>query len=343
LERSTQAINNRIKSGPEKVIISSTDRCNLSCKMCWRNEKKENPNISPSKELGFSEIKKILDDCKKLNVKKIDLTGGGEPFLRKDIFELIKLIKSYGFEATLTTNATLLDEKKIETLIKLGLDDICFSIESLDKKTNDFLRGENSTSKTISTVKLFNRTKEGLKRNNPVLRFSTIITNRNYNNLSSLIDFAVENSIKAINFSVLIEWNSCRELSMKDIPWEKAKKIFRKLDSKLKKGNVYSNFPSIIKHGLLSHDLPKFCYAPWEILFINSQGEVLPCCILASHYAIVVGNIRKNSLEEIWFGRKMQDFRDKIKKGDYFEKCRFCLPEFVDEFNKKYEIKNMRR
>ena len=333
-----EAINNKRKLGPKKVIISSTDMCNLNCKMCWRNEKDENPNIGFKKELGFSEIKKILYDCKKLKVRIIDVTGGGEPFLREDIFELIRLIKSYGFEATLTTNATLLDEEKIEALIKLGLDDICFSIESLDKKINDSLRGENSTNKIINAVRLFNKIKERLRRNNPVLRFNTIITNKNYDRLDSLIDFAAKNNIKAINFSVLIEWDSCRELSMKNVPWDKAKKILKKLNSRLKRYNVYSNLSSIIKYGLSSHSLPKFCYAPWEILFINSRGEVLPCCILASYYTIVVGDIRKNSLEEIWFGKQMEEFREKIKGREYFDKCKFCLPEFVEEFNKKYEM-----
>ncbi len=326
--------------GPEKVIISSTDRCNLNCRMCWRNDKEEDPNKTGN-ELTFKEIDKILEDAGKLKVKTIDLTGGGEPFLREDIFDLLKLIKFHGFEATLTTNATLLDEKKIEKLIKLGLDDICFSIETLEKEINDSLRGKGTTEKIVSTIRLFNRIKKELNKTNPKLRLAAVITNKNYDKLDSLVDFAIKNNIEAINFSVLIEWESCKELSMKEVDWEAARKMFKELDAKLSRNNIYSNLPSIIRHGLFSHSLPKFCYAPWEILFINSQGEVLPCCILASYYSTVVGNVRRNSLEEIWFGDGMNNFRERIKKGEYFDECKFCLPEFVDIYNEKYE--NMKK
>jgi radical SAM protein with 4Fe4S-binding SPASM domain len=326
---------NKLK-GPEKVIISSTDKCNLNCKMCWRHDKKDDPNKTKN-ELTFDEIKKIIIDAKKLDVKTIDLTGGGEPFLRKDIFDLIEMIKYYGFETTLTTNSTLLDKKKVETLIQLGLDDICFSIETLDEETNDSLRGQGTTQKIIEVIKLFNQTKNELNKKNPKLRLATVITNKNYKKLDSLVEFAIKNNIEAINFSVLIEWSSCKDLSMEKVEWAESKNIFEDLDKKLKKNNIYSNLSSIIKHGLSSHSFPKFCYAPWEILFINSRGEVLPCCILASYYSIVIGNIRKNSLKEIWFGKKMEDFRNKIRKGEYFEKCKYCLPEFVDIYNEKFE------
>ena len=108
-----KAINSGENIGPEKVMISPTDHCNLSCRTCWRLEKK-----GEYEELSLDEIENILDDCKKLGVKVIDFTGGGEPFVREDIFEIMKMIKSMGFFATLTTNGTLLDEAKIEKIVE---------------------------------------------------------------------------------------------------------------------------------------------------------------------------------------------------------------------------------
>ncbi|MFP4403613.1 MAG: radical SAM protein, partial [Candidatus Woesearchaeota archaeon] len=70
-----------------------TERCNLSCKHCYQDE-----NFIKD-ELGLDKLKIILDKYIKflklfnLNNNRISITGG-EPFIRKDIFDLIKIINS---------------------------------------------------------------------------------------------------------------------------------------------------------------------------------------------------------------------------------------------------------
>lgn len=321
--------------GPEKVMISPTDTCNLKCKTCWRLEKKEYLKIS--NELTTEEIKNVLKECKKLGVRTIDLTGGGEPFCRKNILEIIKLAKDQGFEVTLTTNGTLLDEEKIKQLISAGVDDICFSLESGKEAVNDLLRGKGTYKKATTALKTLNRFRKGSKK--PVIRIATVITNKNDKHLESMIDLAAENGVSAINFSVMIEWGTNKNLSMKKRKdWAKT---LKKLDQKIKKKGLYSNLEPIIKHGLFEHDLPKFCFAPWEMLFINSNGEVLACCTLASHYENIIGNIREKKLSEIWYGERMGKFREMMKNNKYFDGCKKCLPEFTERYNQLYEkLKN---
>ncbi len=317
--------------GPKTVMISPTDACNLRCKSCWRLEKKSNLQIK--EELPFDKIKQIIKECKELKVKTIDLTGGGEPFYRKDIFEVIRLVKKYGMKATLTTNGTLLDQERIERIIKLGLDDICFSIESGKENINDNLRGKGVYKKIIQTLKILNLFKEYSEK--PVIRFATVITKENYKELDSLIELSVKYKISAINFSVLLEWSTNKELSMKK---EKdALKILKDIDLKLKKKKIYSNIQSILEYGLFEHEPPKFCFAPWEMIFINSRGEVLACCTLASHYENIIGNVNEQSLSQIWQGNKMARFRKRIKEGNYFKECSKCLPEFTKRYNERFE------
>jgi radical SAM protein with 4Fe4S-binding SPASM domain len=321
--------------GPEKVMISPTDSCNLRCKTCWRIEKKGYDKIKD--ELTFDEISRILKECKKLGVKTIDLTGGGEPFYRKNITDIIKLVKDYGFEATLTTNGTLLNEEKIRNLINIGLDDLCFSLESGEEKINDSLRGKGTYKQAVHAIKTLNTIKRDSKK--PVIRIATVITNKNYKHISSLVNLAVENKISMISFSVMIEWETNRHLSMKKK--KNALEVLKKLNQDLKSKGVSSNLEPIIKYGLFEHEPPKFCFAPWEMIFINSNGEVLACCTLASHHENVIGNIKEQSLQQIWCGEKMNRFRKMIKNKKYFEECRKCLPEFTEKYNKLYErLKN---
>lgn len=321
--------------GPEKVMISSTDSCNLLCRTCWRLEKEENPNLWKASELTLDEIDRILVDCKELGVESIDFTGGGEPFLRKDVFEILACVKKYGFWSTLTTNGTLTDRERIEGIIRGGLDDICFSLESADERVNDFIRGDGVCEKVMTSIGALQEAKRKLGSDTPVVRLATVITRLNYDRLEGLAAFAEASGVAAINFSVLLEWSSNRDLSMKGLDQGAVMASLGRVRRRLDKAGIYSNLASVEKHGLFEHDLPTLCFAPWEMLFINSRGEALACCILASFYENLLGNVRDTPLTELWFGEKMEAFRASIREGNYYPGCRRCLPEFVDIFNER--------
>ncbi|MFC1890013.1 radical SAM/SPASM domain-containing protein [Thermodesulfobacteriota bacterium] len=319
--------------GPEKVMISSTDSCNLFCKTCWRLEKEENPNRWSDHELTLDEIECILRDCRELGVGSIDFTGGGEPFLRKDVFEILARVKDHGFWATLTTNGTLLDRERIEAVIRGGLDDICFSIESTDAGVNDFIRGAGVCDKVMTSLRTLQKAKRELGSDTPVVRLATVVTRHNYDRLDGLAALAKETGVAAINFSVLLEWSTNRDLSMKGLDQGTVMEALDRIRQALDGIGIYSNLASVRRHGLFEHDLPALCFAPWEMLFINARGDALACCILASFYENLLGNIRDTPLTELWFGGKMEAFRARIREGDYYPGCRRCLPEFVDIFN----------
>ena len=234
----------------------------------------------------------------------------------------------------IVVNATLLNSEKIKKLVDINLDEICFSIESLKEDINDSIRGKGTLQKSLSAIQAIGELKK--ENQKPLIRISTVITNKNYEHLESLIDFAIQNKISAINFSVLLEWESNKDISMKNEDSKKVLKILKDLEKK-SKNKLYTNLPSIIKHGLFEHDVPKFCFAPWDMIFINSSGEVMACCTLSSFYQNIIGNVKTNSLIDIWNGEKMNNFRNKMKQGKFFPECNRCLPEFIDMFDKKFK------
>ena len=116
------------------IRLSITDVCNFKCGYCLPNgyqvDKSDNRTFLSAEEIG--RLSKALSE---LGVCKIRLTGG-EPTVRKDFFDIIKLIKSNsGIKKTvITTNGYHLD--KIASKIKdSGLDGINISIDSLNRET----------------------------------------------------------------------------------------------------------------------------------------------------------------------------------------------------------------
>lgn len=93
----------------------------------------------------------------------------------------------------------------------------------------------------------------------------------------------------------------------------------------------------ILELGVWEHALPKFCFAPWYMLFINASGEAMMCCTLASLYKNKLGKV--NSLKEIWVSEKIESLRERMKKRIFFKECRRCLPEFTQMFNQMWDEK----
>ena len=115
------------------IRLSISDVCNFKCGYCLPNGYQVDKN-DRTKFLHLNEIKRLAKCFSELGVKKIRVTGG-EPTVRKDFFDIIKVLK---FESgiqnvSITTNGYKLD-KKAEQLVNSGLTGINISIDSLDRE-----------------------------------------------------------------------------------------------------------------------------------------------------------------------------------------------------------------
>ena len=115
------------------IRMSITDVCNFKCGYCLPNGYQVDKNDN-RKFLHLDEIKRLAIVFSKLGVSKIRITGG-EPTVRKDFFEIIKILKQVGIKkVSITTNGYHLD-KKAQMLVNSGLNGINISIDSLDRNT----------------------------------------------------------------------------------------------------------------------------------------------------------------------------------------------------------------
>ena len=116
------------------IRLSITDVCNFKCGYCLPNGYQVDRGDN-RKFLHLEEIKRLAKVFSKLGVQKIRVTGG-EPTVRKDFFEIIKILKNEADikKVVITTNGYHLD-KKAEMLVDSGLSGINISIDSLDRNT----------------------------------------------------------------------------------------------------------------------------------------------------------------------------------------------------------------
>jgi cyclic pyranopterin phosphate synthase len=115
--------------------ISVTDRCNFRCVYCMPKEVfgRDYEFLARSELLTFEEIERIARVAVELGVTKLRITGG-EPLARRDVERLIAMLSPLPVDLTLTTNASLL-EQKASALAAAGLRRITVSLDSLDDST----------------------------------------------------------------------------------------------------------------------------------------------------------------------------------------------------------------
>ncbi|MDZ7660879.1 heme d1 biosynthesis radical SAM protein NirJ [Thiohalophilus sp.] len=116
------------------VIWNLIRRCNLTCKHCY--------SISADKdfpgELDTQQVYGVMDDLKQYGVPVLILSGG-EPLMRKDIFDISHRAKAMGFYVGLSTNGTMIGEENIEQIAEVGYDYVGISVDGV-KETHDYFR-----------------------------------------------------------------------------------------------------------------------------------------------------------------------------------------------------------
>ena len=132
---------------PIEVMIEVEPRCNLDCEFCF-NKISFAKNDRTVKPLSKSYLKKVINGIAKSGIKIVRFTGG-EPLLRKDLFELMAYAKTRKLEVRLNTNG-LLVTKEIASKLNKFVDNILIPMES----ASDEIEGEITGVKNVLTRKI---------------------------------------------------------------------------------------------------------------------------------------------------------------------------------------------
>ncbi|MBC7333329.1 MAG: SPASM domain-containing protein [Actinobacteria bacterium] len=293
---------------PIKLWIELTNHCNLKCNLC--------PNQKiPSSDKGYMDwdtFKKIIDEAEG-KVRDLNLFHRGESFLHPRLFDMIEYASSKGFITKIHTNATLITPKNIEKILDSGLSYISFSFDGYSKSTYEKNRGDSSYEKTLNGIIEFLKAKKEKHCTKPY----TVLQIMEYDNNLSKRDFKIQRKnfirkLKSLPLDRFVvrtphNWGGLITLEQKS-EYENDTEKDKYQDKKLK------------------HKIPKpklACTFPWYALVILYDGTVLPCP-QDFNARLTIGNIKKQSLEEIFNGKSLKELRFKFKNRD-IENLKPCV------------------
>jgi MoaA/NifB/PqqE/SkfB family radical SAM enzyme len=289
---------------PKTVQFEITNRCNLACKMCPREFLKVK-----FKHMPLPMFKKMVDKLK--GVEEVILTGWGEPLYHPDIVEMVKYCKSKGLAARFTTNGILLTERLMEDFIKVGLDEIAFSVETVRPHG----KGEWGHMNRGALLNIEGLIRKKGVRIKPDITLQPMLQKGNKRNILDIIKWAGKHKIRRVNIGRLdtrFDPNLLRPTKKdeKDI-FTSAERLGKSLGVQVDcvQYGLFSGISRAIykrfKH--LIHKRGKHCLKIFDYIYVNVDGMVTPCCLLPHD---VMGDLKKRSLSAIWNSDKFRKRRN---------------------------------
>lgn len=304
------------------MIISwnTTNRCNLFCSHCYREAGQKNPN-----ELSTAEAKKMIEEIARANFK-IMIFSGGEPLMRDDIFELIAFAKKNRLRPVLGSNGTLITKETAQKLKDAGLAVAGISLDSVDEKKHDHLRGKNGAWQE-AVRGMENCAEVGLP-----FQIHTTVMNWNADELDALTDFALEKKARGHHLFFLVPTGRATEndfyeknaLKNNFLYEEILKKILQR-QKKLReqhltfelKPTCAPQFMRLAKTMQIDMRFTRGCLAGLSYCIISPKGKVQPCAYLP----IEAGDVHETPFDQIW---KTSGVFEKLRQQNYSGSCEIC-------------------
>ena len=289
---------NKLKKYKEKfpslLTIEFSSICNAKCIMCPHSDMQRVKENMP-----FEILKKVVQDCKGKPLKKINLFWLGDSFCHREILDYMRYVRKElkNVKLYISTNAGLLSKKRSEAIIDENLIDVInFDIDGFTKETYEKVRLPLKFNKVKSNVEYFINYRNDKKKNKPHIR-ATIINMK-----------PTENEIdKFVNY------------------W---KPLVDKVD--VNKYNTWLGTQDDLNVGGSLNESQQggfnfACSHPWDELVIGADGRAGLCC-LDYELEAQVGDVTKNTIEEIWQSENMNWYRNKMLNLDYndIDVCKNC-------------------
>jgi len=318
---------------PLSLYLEPTRSCNLRCIMC-RPEPVRSPDLSLE---TFNKLIPYLPYC-----KVFTLNGAGESLINPDFLKILKSVKDYSNTTSVigfNTNAILLDEKKIEFIVSIGINHISISIDSPNKDTYEKIRRGASFDRLVRNLDQILRIKKLYDTEKPYLVFHMVVMECNAHEISEYINFANEYNVKDVMLSNVEAFS--RQGVVVDIEplckhgqylsyYLQAKQLACEHGIKLH-GTATESFESLLCSNNSSRkDIKRkegfgiLCPEPFQAVYVSAEGNISPCNLLADA-GVVMGNINEQSLKNIWNNSMYINLRESLLEGRLHPMCEYCI------------------
>jgi len=328
-----------IKSGensalPWKLQFESAGICNLRCIMCPQNHMKREKGF-----LKFEVFKKVYDEVRP---PYLNLTGIGEPMMNSDIFKIISYARKNGSYIKLDTNATLLDDKKIDNLLDTGIDIVSVSLDGMDKKTYESIRiGANFETVIKNLRELVKRKKQ--RKSKTEIHMFLVLQKSNFRQFLDFVKFGDSIGVDSMSGTFVAEesYDKNKEINIEQCSKEDLENFIEDLKKLKNKISANLEIDELIEYVETWENKKKTnwskvaCFYPWYAPFITWDGILTSCCYCVDK-EIVFGDLKKQKFKDVWNNKKIGEFRKMVSNSrvGLCSKCEMDETYIENQFKK---------
>ncbi|MCP4808970.1 MAG: radical SAM protein [Proteobacteria bacterium] len=279
----------REPSKPRTLLLLVNRGCNLRCSFCdlW-----DDPQSMP-----IERAIALLDEAVAIETKTLVITGG-EPFMYKPLFQLVRAAKERGLSVNITTNGTLI-EKRWDELVDSGVDSLSVSLDGL-KETHERIRGQDGC---------HTRTWKGIRKlradSGIGLSVYFVVTSENIDELLPVYEQAREIEAGFDFWPVNDAEDLYLESEADRAKYEAAVDHIARDVAHVRERALFD------KEGLAYHQggVGRVrCLGLVDQYGVTYEGDLLPCCVWGGE-DLRVGNVFETPLSELWTSERVQSFR----------------------------------
>lgn len=309
---------------PYAISWNTTYRCNLRCSHCYLDTNAL--TRQSASELSTQEGLRLIDQMAELNPNLLLILTGGEPLLRKDIYDLASYASKKGMMVVLGTNGNLIDDDIARKLKESGVTGIGISLDSLVPERHDKFRGiPDAWDDTLNGI-------EACRRQGIEFQIQTTVTRENFHEIPDIIEFSYNLGAKVFNLFFLVCTGKGQELT--DITSQQYDQALRQLYEIQKKYQgkmmVGAKCAPHYRRIAYEHDTSSplirtyagGCPAGTHYCRITPEGDVTPCPYMPN----ISGNVREKTFGEIWKGTA--DFQT-LRDANLHGRCGVCEFQYI--------------
>jgi MoaA/NifB/PqqE/SkfB family radical SAM enzyme len=293
------------------LYLDVVQRCNLSCIMC------DVPRTNKDMDTGYFLDYFRRNECHIPNLEAVAIGHQAESTLNPNLFEIVRFFKKRGIRVDLVTNGTRL-HNTVSAILDSNLDGLFISVDSHDSVTLEGIR------KGIRAEKLFGSIRELSRRRigKPSIYFAFCAMRRNIGDLPDVVELAASVGAKQICFQFMIAGKA--EMFQESLFFfqDQANTFMRKAEERALELGVMFNPRYFMDDGYKAQASIRrsYCHMPFDTLYINGVGECFVC------YFKKVGDIKTDSIADIWKGGELEAFRDQVMTPGsiHCQNCGFC-------------------
>lgn len=266
---------------PKKIFFDPTNQCNLRCIHCYNESGLKKPH-----EISIEGIEKIAREMAKIGIRDVSIAGG-EPFIRKDIFQILDVFKRHQIRMSMTTNGLLLSRHKILQLHEYELENLTVSIDGITHEDYQLYRAS-------SQFELLLKRLLDLKDYYPWPKSMRMSVMKGNCIPKKVLDFADQygfNFLKINKAHILGRFALHKEYEINDREYDEKIEIFRRLK------DGYQCKIELPREKYMNQKTPLRCSAGKKTAYVSSEGKLYACSFCDNKFYF--GDLKKEGLYDL--------------------------------------------